>query len=144
MRHFDGFQRLGYRADLIELDQDGVAASQFDPLFQSFCIGYKKIVPDKLHPVSQLFRQDLPSVPVLLVQPVLNGIDRIFRGQDLPVIHQLFRSISLSALRQDILPGPATFPFTGRRVHGQHEFFSWLIACPGHRLKNIFDGFIIS
>jgi hypothetical protein len=37
--HLDGLQRLGHGADLVQLDEDGIAAAHVDPLLKPFGIG---------------------------------------------------------------------------------------------------------
>src|SRR5436309_1472239 len=48
MRHFDGGARLGQRADLIDLDQDGIGDLFLDALRQALDIRDEKIVANEL------------------------------------------------------------------------------------------------
>ena len=41
VRHLDGFQRFRYGANLIELDEDGIAAALGNPFGQTLRVGYE-------------------------------------------------------------------------------------------------------
>ena len=89
MCHFDCFQSLGYRADLIQFDQDGISASKADTFFKALGICNKQVITYELYFSTQLLCHDLPSFPVFLVKAVLDGVDRVFLDQVLPVLNKL-------------------------------------------------------
>ena len=88
--HLDRFQCFGNRTDLVQLDQNGVAAAQFDALLQTFSIGNEQVVANQLYLAAQLCRQLLPAFPVFFVQSVFDRDDRILLYQFLPVFDQFF------------------------------------------------------
>ena len=57
VRHLDGLQRLGNRADLVQLDEDRVAAAQANALGQALGVRDEQIVADQLDLAAQLLRQ---------------------------------------------------------------------------------------
>ena len=144
VRHLDGFQRLGHGTDLIELDQNRIAAAKLNSLLQPLRIGHKQIVSHQLHSVSQLRSQLLPAFPVLFIQRILDGNDGIFIHQLLPVFDQLLRCKSGSRLWKHIFALFLTLPLAGSRVHGDHKILSRLIPRLLHRLQNVLNGFLIT
>ena len=58
--HLDGIQGFTEAADLIELDQDGIANALVDPLLQDFGVGDEQIVAYQLDLAAQLVGQHLP------------------------------------------------------------------------------------
>ena len=85
MRQLDSLQGLGDRADLIELNEDGITAAELDPFRQALRIGYEQIVPNQLNPAAELLRHQLPAFPVLFIEAVLNGINGVLAAQILPM-----------------------------------------------------------
>ena len=47
--HVDGGERLGQRADLVGLDEDGVGDVLVDPALQYLGVGDEQIIADELH-----------------------------------------------------------------------------------------------
>src|SRR5690606_34859263 len=81
MRHLDRFQRLRQRADLVDLDENGVGNAALDPIAKALRVGDEKIVADKLHPSPDFLGQQLPALPVILAHPILNRDDRIIADE---------------------------------------------------------------
>ena len=71
--HLDGVQRLGERADLVELDEDGVGRALLDALGEALDVGDEEVVADDLDAVAELVGHELPAVPVVLGQAVLDA-----------------------------------------------------------------------
>ena len=59
----DRFERLGQRADLVDLDQDRVGTALFDAGGQAFGVGDEQVVADELALVAELFLSAWPSRP---------------------------------------------------------------------------------
>src|SRR5437879_1991955 len=68
----DGFDRLGERADLVELDEHGVRRSLGDPAADPVDVGDEEVVAYELQPVAERLREGLPAVPIVLGEPVLD------------------------------------------------------------------------
>ena len=77
MAKCDGFERLGQRADLVDLDQDRVGAALFDARGQTFGVGDEQVVADKLALAADCVGQYLPAVPVIFGQAVFEADDRV-------------------------------------------------------------------
>ena len=76
-RHRDGFHRLGQRADLVDLDQDGVGEAVLDALGQALGVGDEEIVADELDLLAELVGDRLPAGHVVLGHAVLDRDDRV-------------------------------------------------------------------
>ena len=64
VRHGDGVQRLGQRADLVELDEDGVGGALADALGQALRVRDEEVVAHELHVAAELgvsFHQPVQS-----------------------------------------------------------------------------------
>ncbi len=79
--HLDGFQGLGQRANLVELDQDRVADALLDAFLEDAGVGHEQVVADQLHLLADLVSEHLPAGPVGLVHAVFDGDDRITLSQ---------------------------------------------------------------
>ena len=53
MGQLDRLERLGERADLVDLDEDGVGDPALDALLQALHVGDEQVVADELHPVAE-------------------------------------------------------------------------------------------
>ena len=77
---FDGVQRLGQRADLVDLDQDRVGEPSRYPAPTAPCWSRR----DRRRPAGSArrsFGQRLPALPVVLRHAVLDRDDRVARRQ---------------------------------------------------------------
>src|SRR5215210_6492206 len=77
------------RADLVDLDEDGIGDAALDALFQECSVGDEQIIADELNVASHLVRHGLPSVPVALCHAVLNRDDRVLLRPGFPVSDHL-------------------------------------------------------
>ena len=136
MRHLDRFQRLGYRTDLVQLDQNRVAAMQGDTLMQTLGVGYEQVVANQLYSLAQLLSHHLPAFPVLFIQAILDGVDRVLVAQALPVCYQLSGGELLTGLGQYILALLLALPLTGSSIDRQYEILARLITGLLNSLKN--------
>ena len=106
--HGDRLQGLGQRADLVDLDQDRVG----DALVDAFAGRSSVLVTNRSSPTSwtllaEALGQELPAVPVVLGQAVLDGDDRVLRD---PAGEEVDELLARSAR----LPSPARWymPFS--------------------------------
>ena len=79
--HFDGLDRFGKGADLIELNENGIAAAELDSFLETPGVRDEEIVADELYFMAELFGHTLPAFPVLFIEAVFDGIDRVLAGQ---------------------------------------------------------------
>ena len=109
--HLDGVEGLRKGADLIYLDQDRVGGTHLDAPLQELHIGDKQVVAHELTAFSDPFGQCHPVGPIVLIQAVLNGVDRIFIDERFEVGDLLGASqfltvrILLLTVLQTSLPG---------------------------------------
>ena len=75
--HIDGGERLGQRADLVDLDQDRVGGAFLDAAAEALDVGDEQVVADELQALAELVGRQLPALPVVLGQAVLDRHDRI-------------------------------------------------------------------
>ena len=99
MRHLDGVERLGQRADLVDLDQDRIGDALPDAVAQPLGVGDEQIVADELHLVADQIGQRLPAFPIVLRHAVLDRDDRILGRELGEILHLLFGS--------RVLPSPS-------------------------------------
>ena len=72
MRELDRVERFGKRADLIDLDQDGIGHALVDSFAEKLDVRHKKIVADELDFFAQPLGQFLPAVPIVLRATILD------------------------------------------------------------------------
>src|SRR5690606_28480164 len=73
LRRLHGVQRLGQRADLVDLDQDRVTGLFINAALQAFGIRDEKIVAYQLHLVAKAAGQLRPAGPVVFGHAVFDG-----------------------------------------------------------------------
>ena len=124
----DGLERLGERADLVDLDQDRVGGTQLDALLEALGVSDEQVVTHQLHLVANAAGKLDPAAPVLLGHAVLDGDDGIGVDELLPVIDHLSARI-LNALALELVHAGLGVVELGRgRVHGVHEVDAGLKA----------------
>ena len=70
LRQRNALHRLAQGADLVDLDEDGVARALSDTARQPFWVSNKEIIADQLHARARRLGERLPAFPVVLGQPV--------------------------------------------------------------------------
>ncbi|BAC17851.1 conserved hypothetical protein [Corynebacterium efficiens YS-314] len=75
--HVDGVEGLGEGTDLVDLDQDGVGGLLGDALLQTGRVGDEEVIADDLNLVTDLGGQCDVAIPVVLLQRILDGDDRV-------------------------------------------------------------------
>jgi hypothetical protein len=78
--HLDGGDRLGHGPDLVELDQHGVGRVLPDALGDPLDVGHEEVVADELDGPAEGRVQQLPAVPIVLGQSVLDDADGVLAG----------------------------------------------------------------
>ena len=102
-RHADRVERFGDRADLIELDQNGVRHVFVDAAAENRRVGDEDVVPDELHTRAQLASEHRPAGPVAFGKTVLDGHDRILPQPVFPETHHLFgAAVGLTRLPEGV------------------------------------------
>ena len=82
----DGFERLGERADLVDLDENRIGDALFNAALQALDVGDEEIVADELNAAAQLVGQQLPAFPVVFGETVFEGDDRILAAPVVPEV----------------------------------------------------------
>src|SRR5262249_19883157 len=81
LRHADRVERLGERADLVQLNEDRVGVAALDAALQALDVRDEEIVADQLHPLAELLGDELPRVPIVFGAAVLDRDERILRRE---------------------------------------------------------------
>src|SRR5215208_5752050 len=79
-----GLKRLGERADLVELDQDGVGGALGDAAPEAGGVGDEEVVADELDALAEAAGEGGPAGPVVLGHAVLDADDGEARAPVLP------------------------------------------------------------
>ena len=145
MRHLNRLKRLGDRADLVQLDEDGVRCAELNALLQTLRVRDEEIIADELNLVAECLRHRLPAVPVLLVETVLDRVDRELVDERLPMLDEIIRRELLAGLRLMIEPLALllVLPLGGSRIHRENEILSGLVAGILNRLQDVLDRVLI-
>ncbi len=73
---FHGVESLRKRADLIHLDENGVADTLLDASAKNVLVGDEDVVPNELGPGTQEVGVGLPPVPVILGETIFDRHQR--------------------------------------------------------------------
>src|SRR5262249_45412868 len=76
-REPDGVERLRDGADLIQLDEDRVGDAAGDAVGKALLVRDEEVVADELDLFAELVGQELPAVPIVLRDPVLDRDDGV-------------------------------------------------------------------
>src|SRR3712207_2997885 len=85
MSHLDSLEGLGERTYLVHLNENTVGSAHLDTLFKELHVGNEEVVTYQLAAVANLGGQLHPVFPVVLVESILNRIDRILGNQFLEI-----------------------------------------------------------
>src|SRR5262249_6417409 len=112
------------------LDEDAIGDAALDTLLQPAGVGDKEVVADKLDALSQLARQPLPAVPVVLGQAVLDRADPPAMAVFLPEVpHLVARGEVIGIALEEAVAMLAAFlrfleQFGGRRVESEDNLIA--------------------
>src|SRR5258708_10421218 len=134
--HLNSFKRFGEGANLIEFNQNRVGGLLLDTTLEAGGIGYKKVIADQLNAVAQALAEQLPTVPVVFAEAVLDGDNGIFRDPLFVQINHFTGAKRTSLTCQIILA--VLIEFRGGGIHTQENIHAWLITC---RLNGCHDHF---
>ncbi len=73
----DGVEGLGQGADLVDLHQECVGRTLDDAFFEALGVGDEEVVADELDLVADLIGECDPAVPVVFVERILDGNERV-------------------------------------------------------------------
>src|SRR3546814_7012127 len=96
--------------DLVDLHQHGVALSTVDAALEPLHVGDEQVVADQLGAGAELVGDRLPTVPVLLVEGVLDRDDRI-------VVHAVRSEEHTSELQSLMRISYAVFCLNKKKYH---------------------------
>ena len=126
--HLDGVQGLSQGADLVDLDQDGVANLLLNAGGQPLHVGDEQVVAHQLDAVADGLGQHGPALPVGLGHAVLQGDDGVGISELLPHVDQLLLSQLLAGLGLDIALLLLVPPLGGSGIDGDLEVLAGLVA----------------
>src|SRR3954454_2983513 len=137
VRHLDGGERLGQRADLVDLDQDRVGPSGLDAFGEALDVGDEEIVTDELALLADEVGQLLPAVHVVFRHAVLDGHDRIARDEISKVLGLLGDRAGLALALVDVF---AVLEELGRgAVEANDDVGARLVAGLADRVHDEFE-----
>ena len=109
---------------LVHLHEQRVRSTQLNALLQAGGVGNEQVVADQLDAATDLGGQGLPSIPLVLIQRILDGNQRVVRDELLVVLnHVLGRAAFTLELVQAVLE-----ELGGGDVQGQGNVFARLEA----------------
>ena len=126
LRHLDRLQRLSQGADLIELNENRISCLFLDTAFKPLCIRHEQVVANQLYAIAQALPQELPTLPVVLAQAILDGDDRILGDPLCVEVDHLARSERTALSSQHVFT--IIVKLRGRRVHTQENIHARFIA----------------
>src|SRR5262249_48486473 len=136
---------LRQRADLIDLDQNGIRHVFGYSSSEKFHIRDKKIVADQLNFCAEFIRQFLPALPIILGATVLDRNDRKPRAKLGVVIDQFFSGFfCTTGFFENVNVLFAVIEFRRSRIECDKDLFAQLVtglldSCR-NRLKGVFGG----
>ncbi len=98
----DGVERFGQRADLIEFDENRVGDALVDAFLKNLGVGHKQVIANKLNPIANGFGQREVAVPIVFVEAIFDGHQRIFFDHLFPVVDHACGIHGAVLARQDI------------------------------------------
>ena len=140
LRHTYRIDGFGNRADLIELNQNGVTGFLFNTALQPFGVGNKEVVADNLNFTAEFFGQTGIALPIILIERIFNRNDRISVYPLFVDFDHLIRSKQLVGigLPEFIAFAPALVEQFGRSaVKRDGNIGARLVACLIDSLHNI-------
>ena len=143
--HFDGFDGFADGADLVELDQNGVADAFGDAARENFRVGDEDIVADELNFFAQGSRvMSLPAVPIVFGEAIFDRDDRVLAHPAFPEFHHLLGGArGFVGFLEDVFFGGAVVELAGRRVEGDGDLFAGLVAGGGDGFEDAFERFFV-
>src|SRR6516162_7673767 len=79
--HVDALERLGERADLVRLDEDGVGDVLSSGLPENPGVGDEHVITHQLYGLAKCLGKLCPAVPVRLAHAILDADDRVAGGE---------------------------------------------------------------
>ena len=130
--HLDGFEGLGQRADLVDLDQDRVGDASLDAFLEDLRVGDVQVVAHQLDLLAQHVGQVLPAVPVAFVHAVLDRDDRVLvdpaREHGRPFLRRQLQAFALEVVLAVLVE------LAGRAVEADRDLLAGGVA-------GLLDGF---
>ncbi len=120
----DRLQRLGQRADLVDLDQQRIRQTLADAHFEALRVGHEQVVTHQLHALADLCRERSPAFEIVLAHAVFDRDDRIGVAQRGKVVgHGVGRE--REALAADLIL-PVLEELGRRAIEREHHVFARL------------------
>ena len=134
LRHLDRREGFGERADLVDLDQDGVRDPAADAFAQDLRVGDEDVIAHQLDIAAEAIRQQLPAVPVVLRHRVFDAEDRVLVGPGREIVGEFSRR-QLQALGCQVIASIA-MELGGRAIETDDDLLAGGVAGPLDGLEN--------
>ena len=142
LRHFDRFERLRQRADLVHLDEDRVGDALLDAFLEDGGVGDEEVVAHELHALAQSVGQLLPAFPVAFGHAVFDRDDRVAVAPAGKHLNPLFgRKARARRLLHDV--AAVLKEFRARAVETERDVLPRFVARGTDRFEDEFDGFLV-
>src|SRR6478736_567604 len=135
----DGVEGFGDGADLVQLDEDRVGGAGLDAARQALDVGDEEVVADQLDLVAELVGEELPAVPVVLVEAVFDGHDGVLGDPLGPHVDELFARQLLAVER--VLAVLVVLGDGG--VEGDRDLRAGLVASGFDGLEDLAEGVLV-
>ena len=126
MGQFDRFQRFRQRADLVDLDQDGIGRAALKAHGQALGIGHEEVVADQLAAVADHVGENAPALPVILGHAVLDGDDGVAVDQVFEIFRHTLAIEGLALAGHDIFA--VLVEFGGGGIERQRDILARRVA----------------
>ena len=139
----DGFDGFGERADLVGLDEDGVAGSFFDSFLEELDVGNKQVVADDLEVLAEACGEILPAVPVGFAETVLDADDAELVAEGGVPVDEVGVGFVFAGSFEEVV-AVFVIELAGSYVHAEAEIFTDLVAGGLNGFGNHFEGFVVA
>ena len=140
MSHLDSLESLCQRTNLVNLDKDRVSCTHLDTLLEELNVSYEQVITNELATITDSRCQLNPVLPVVLIETILDRVDRILCDKVLEVSNLLISTKLLTIrilwhtiLQLTIVIEPLTIlaysELRSSTVHSNLNILAWLIAC---------------
>ncbi|EDT89704.1 hypothetical protein BIFLAC_02337 [Bifidobacterium animalis subsp. lactis HN019] len=137
----DGVEGLGNGANLVELDQQGVAGAHIDALLQTHRVGDEQIVADELQAVAKGLGDLGPVFPAFLLERILDGDDRELVDELLVEVEHVLGITVLTI--EVVLAGLLVVELGGGDIEGDADLLARLIAGGGDGVHDVLEGILV-
>src|SRR5699024_6571459 len=110
-------------------DEDGVADTLFDCACEFFCVCNEQVVTHELHFGTEFLCKEPCTFPVVFIQSVFDGDDRIFIDHFCIPVDHIFCRVGFTFAFEFVFSCICIIELAGRCIHCKTDLFARLITC---------------